>query len=88
MTFEIIGMLAAGLTTASFIPQVIKVLKTKDTHSISLMMYACFVTGVGLWIIYGLYLASWPIIIANLITFILASIILLMKLNNTWRKSD
>ncbi|HRP02209.1 MAG TPA: SemiSWEET transporter [Candidatus Kapabacteria bacterium] len=75
-----VGYLAAVFTTFSFVPQVIKVMKDKQTRSISLPMYIIFSVGVLLWLIYGLILNSLPIIIANLLTLILAIIILVYKL--------
>lgn len=74
------GTIAAILTTASFLPQAIKTIKTKDTQGISTGMYSMFVVGVFLWIIYGIQKEDMPIIIANIITFILASIILGFKI--------
>jgi MtN3 and saliva related transmembrane protein len=71
---------AATLTTLSFVFQVIKIFKTQDTEAISLSMYSIFVTGVFGWIIYGAYLGSLQMIIANTITFILAGTILIMKI--------
>ncbi len=55
---EIAGYLAATLTTISFVPQALQVIKTKDTHSISLSMYIIFVSGVFLWLVYGLLIAN------------------------------
>lgn len=74
------GTIAAILTTASFLPQAIKTIKTKDTEGISTVMYSMFVVGVFLWIIYGIQLKDMPIIVANVITFVLASIILGFKI--------
>lgn len=74
------GTIAAILTTASFLPQAIKTIKTKDTEGISTVMYSMFVVGVFLWIIYGIQLRDMPIIVANVITFVLASIILGFKI--------
>ncbi|RYZ02877.1 MAG: glutathione synthetase [Alphaproteobacteria bacterium] len=76
---EIIGGAAAFLTTASFLPQAAKVVRTRETHAISLTMYAMFTAGVLCWGIYGVMTMQWSIIIANVITFVLASIILAMK---------
>ena len=76
---EIIGYIAATLTTVSFLPQAIKVIKTRDTESISLWMYIIFTIGVAFWFIYGLIVTEYPIIIANAITLIFASIILIFK---------
>ena len=75
-----IGTLAAVLTTSSFVPQVLHTFRTKDVSSISLGMYSAFTLGVGLWLVYGLLLDAWPIVIANAITVSLATCILVMKL--------
>ena len=77
---EILGLIAAILTTVSFLPQVIQVVKTKNTKSISFGMYLMFVLGVLLWILYGFLIGNKPVFIANLITFFLAFIILVYKL--------
>jgi MtN3 and saliva related transmembrane protein len=77
---EWIGSAAATLTTTSFIPQVWKVWHTRHTADISLIMYTLFSIGVALWLIYGILLESWPIIIANSITLILAGAVLVMKI--------
>ena len=79
ITPEMIGYIAATLTTSSFLPQAIMTLKTRDTGSLSLGMYAMFTLGVFLWLIYGLYLADKAIIFANAITLVLASSILSIK---------
>ena len=77
---EYIGILAACFTTISFLPQVIQIIKTKDTKSISLNMYILFVSGTALWIAYGIYIMKLPVILANTITGILSLIILYYKL--------
>jgi len=74
------GSIAATLTTTSFIPQVWQVWRTRHTKDISLGMYAIFTSGVAMWLLYGISLGSWPIIIANSITVCLAGAVLLMKL--------
>jgi MtN3 and saliva related transmembrane protein len=75
-----IGSAAATLTTASFVPQVLHTLRTKDVSGISLSMYSAFTLGVALWLVYGLLLGAWPIVIANAVTVSLATCILVMKL--------
>ncbi|MDH4481240.1 MAG: SemiSWEET transporter [Rhodoferax sp.] len=75
-----IGAAAATLTTASFVPQVLHTLRTKDVSGISLSMYSAFTLGVALWLVYGLLLGAWPIVVANAITVSLATCILVMKL--------
>ncbi len=76
----VIGLLAAAGTTLSFLPQALKIIKTKNTESISLSMYILFVTGVFLWLIYGILKQDIPLLIANGITLILASLILYFKI--------
>lgn len=77
---DAIGYLAATLTTAAFIPQAWLTWKTKRADGVSLGMYSIFTLGVALWLIYGLVIGAWPIVIANAITLALALFILVMKL--------
>ena len=77
---DFIGFLAAILTTASFVPQTWHTFKTRDVRGISLSMYSAFTAGVACWLVYGLLLGAWPIVIANCITLSLALAILVMKL--------
>lgn len=77
------GYIAAFCTTVAFIPQAIKVIKTKDTTSISLGMYVLFTIGVFFWLSYGLMKNDIPIIAANVVTLFFASIILTYKLKET-----
>jgi MtN3 and saliva related transmembrane protein len=76
---ELIGYLAATLTTCSFVPQALHTFRTRDVSGISLGMYSVFTAGVALWLVYGLALAAWPIVVANAITLALAGTILGMK---------
>jgi MtN3 and saliva related transmembrane protein len=76
---EILGFLAAVCTTASFVPQVWHILKTRDTRAISLMMYLLFTVGVVLWLVYGIMIGSTPVVAANSITLVLALVILTCK---------
>ena len=76
---EILGFLAAVCTTASFVPQVWHILKTRDTRALSLMMYLLFTVGVVLWLVYGIMIGSIPVIVANSITLVLALVILICK---------
>ena len=78
----VIGLLAATCTTISFLPQVIKIVKTKKTSDISLLMYVVLTTGILLWVMYGLLTIDLPIILANSITFILALIVLILKIKH------
>jgi MtN3 and saliva related transmembrane protein len=77
---NVIGTIAAVLTTASFVPQAFRTLKTKHTHDISLVMYILFTLGIAMWLIYGLQIKSMPIIAANAITLCLVVPILVTKL--------
>ncbi len=83
---EIMGALAATLTTLSFVPQAVRVIRTRETAAISLAMYAMFTAGVTFWGIYGLMTMQWSIIIANAITVTLASLILFMKLRDVLKR--
>ncbi len=77
---EFFGYFAAILTTLAFVPQLIKTLKTKKADDVSLTTLIMFLTGVAAWIIYGIQISSKPILIANLITFLLNFLILVFKL--------
>lgn len=77
---DLIGYIAATLTTASFLPQAWKTFRSRDVSGISLGMYALFTTGVALWLVYGLVLGNLPITLANAITLALALAVLVMKL--------
>lgn len=83
---EIIGYIAATLTTASFVPQAILTIRTRDTESLSLGMYGSFTLGVLCWLIYGIQVEDKAIILANAITLMLASLILFFKIYNLVRK--
>jgi MtN3 and saliva related transmembrane protein len=81
-TIAVIGYVAATLTTASFMPQVFQTLKTRRTKDISLGMYIAFTTGIFLWLVYGISLNSPPIYLANGVSFVLAAMILYLKLKH------
>ncbi len=76
----VLGLIAGALTTAAFLPQVIKTWKSKQTRDISLIMFLAFTSGVFLWLLYGIYINSLPVIAANLVTFMLSLIILIFKI--------
>ena len=76
----ITGFIAAALTTASFLPQAIKTIRTKDTASISLSMYTLFATGTLLWLLFGAFSNNMPVTIANAVTLVFAVIILFYKI--------
>lgn len=75
-----VGLLAGIFTTIAFVPQLIKTWKTKSANDVSLGMFLIFCTGVLLWLIYGVLIAKFPVILANIVTLILASTILALKL--------
>ncbi|PJC86784.1 hypothetical protein CSW98_07260 [Vibrio sp. HA2012] len=77
---EILGLIAACLTTSAFIPQVLQTLKTKDVSGISLPMYSMLCTGVTLWLVYGLLNQQISLILANGITLIFALCVLFLKI--------
>jgi MtN3 and saliva related transmembrane protein len=75
-----VGYAAAVLTTGSFLPQALLTLRTRNVSGISLAMYSAFTAGVALWLVYGLLLGTWPIVIANTVTLALAATILATKI--------
>ena len=77
---DVVGSLAACLTTVSFLPQAWHSFRTRDVSGVSLGMYSLFTAGVALWLAYGLLLRAWPIVVANAFTLALALAILWMKL--------
>jgi MtN3 and saliva related transmembrane protein len=84
---DLLGAVAGTLTTISFVPQVVKTLRTRQTRDISLAMWAAFVTGVALWTVYGLLLGAWPIVAANIPTLGLAGTILVLKIRNLGKET-
>jgi MtN3 and saliva related transmembrane protein len=86
MSLDFIGYGAAILTTAAFVPQAYKSWNSRDLSGISLSMYSLFTLGVSLWLIYGISLQNWPIILANLVTLILASLVLALKISQLRKK--
>jgi MtN3 and saliva related transmembrane protein len=79
LTLEWFGYAAAVLTTGSFIPQAVMTIRSRNTSGVSLAMYVIFTLGVGLWLVYGIALQSWPMILANTVTLGLAATILALK---------
>lgn len=77
---ELVGYPAAFLTTVAFVPQAWKSWQTRDLSGISLPMYALFTLGVAMWLIYGVAIGSMPVIIANAVTFLLAALVLCLKM--------
>jgi MtN3 and saliva related transmembrane protein len=81
-SIDVLGFVAGALTTAAFIPQVLKSWQTRDLSGISLRMYSLFTAGVALWLLYGIALANWPIVLWNLVTLVLAGGVLILKLKH------
>lgn len=79
--------IAAVLTTMSFLPQALHVIRTRDTRAISLLMYAMFASGVLFWAAYGVLVMQWAIIIANGVTLVLAGLILVLKVRDVMGKA-
>lgn len=82
MSMEWAGYLAATMTTLAFVPQAVKTIRTRDTRSISLGMYVVFTAGIAMWLVYGIALNSMPMILANIVTFLLSATILGLKLKH------
>lgn len=78
--YEIIGLIAAVLTTSAYVPQVYKTWKTKSAGNISLTMYVAMFSGILLWLVYGIHINSFAMIVANIVTAILTLIIIFFKL--------
>jgi MtN3 and saliva related transmembrane protein len=79
-TATIIGSIAGTLTTVAYLAQVLRTLKHRRTKDISLAMYLMLCTGIGLWLVYGIFIHSWPVIIANAVTLALSGTVLVMKI--------
>lgn len=80
---ELLGYIAAGLSTTSFLPQVIKIWRSRSGGDISTIMYVMYIISLLLWLLYGVIIGSTPLILAEVVTLILASAILIMKF--MWR---
>ena len=80
--FTIIGLVAAVCTTSAFVPQVVKILRTRRTKDLSLLMYVILSTGIALWLVYGIFIIDWPLILANAVSLALVLPILLLKVKN------
>ncbi|MFA7350315.1 MAG: SemiSWEET transporter [Methylotenera sp.] len=81
-TTELVGYIAAFLTTLAFVPQAHHSWKTRDLSGVSLPMYCLFSLGVFSWLIYGVMINSWPIVMANSITLVLACVVLYLKMKH------
>ncbi len=79
-SINLLGLIAGSLTTVSFVPQVVRIWRTRSTHDISLLMFSIFSAGVVCWLWYGISLGSWPIIVANIVTLALSLTVLCFKI--------
>ena len=78
----ILGMVAATCTTVAFVPQAWKTIRTKDTKSLSLVMYCILILGTLLWLTYGILIEDLPVIVANAVTSSFIAVILFMKIKH------
>jgi MtN3 and saliva related transmembrane protein len=79
---DLLGYLAGILTTLAYLPQVIKSIRHKSMKDISLGMYILLCSGIACWMLYGVGLSSWPVILANGVTLVLAGTILICKIRH------
>ena len=79
-TVSLLGLVAGAFTTIAFLPQVIKTWKSRSAKDLSLGMFSIFTLGVAMWLVYGFMINDLPVILANVITLILASTLLFFKL--------
>lgn len=77
---DLLGYVAGALTTAAFVPQLVKTWRSRSAGDLSYGMMAVFSTGVALWLAYGIVLESWPVILANAVTLVLSLAILALKI--------
>lgn len=87
-TVTIIGGVAAVLSTVSFMPQAIKIIRSRDASGISTGMYVVTVIGFAMWTAYGALQSAWPLIASNSVCLILSAFILTMKLLSPGKKED
>lgn len=83
---QLVGYVAAVLTTSSFVPQAVMTLRTRNVSGISGLMYSAFTLGVAMWLVYGWLLRDWAIFVANAVALVLAATILSIKIIETRRQ--
>lgn len=81
-SITLLGLVAGSLTTAAFFPQFLKTWRTRSTKDISLAMYVVFCLGISLWLVYGFFINSWPVVLANAVTMVLTLAILGLKIKH------
>ena len=79
---EVVGMTGAVLTTVCWVPQAVQIIRSRETRAISLAGTLTFTIGIAFWLIYGLALWDWPLILSNIVTLALASLIVALKLRH------
>ena len=77
---HLIGIIAGICTTTSFVPQIVKIFRTKHARDISMQMFVILTTGIFLWLVYGILLKSFPIVLANTISFLLCLFVIIAKI--------
>lgn len=77
---ELIGGCAATITTLCWVPQALRILRTRDTRAISLWSQGAFAVGIALWLVYGVMIGSWPVTIANAVSLLIVGFIVVMKI--------
>jgi MtN3 and saliva related transmembrane protein len=82
MLAMMVGLGAAACTTVAYVPQVVKAWRTRSTADISLYMFLLMVTGIALWLIYGLVIHDLPLIVSNIVTLCLTGTVLGLKLRH------
>ena len=82
LSVELLGFVAAALTTLCWLPQTIRAVRARDTASLSLSTFAVFAAGIFLWLVYGVMIGSWPVIVANVFTLALNLVIVFQKLRH------
>src|ERR1051325_5090450 len=83
--FEIFGLIGACLTTFSFLPQAIRILRSRSARDVSLVMYLMMTCGSCMWLVYGLFLGSLSLILSNAVGLLLVGSVLALKLQDMWR---
>lgn len=83
---ELVGSIAGTLTTVAYVPQMVKVYRTRSAGDLSWPTFLCLVAGIVLWVVYGWMLDQWPIVIANVVTLGLALAIVVGKVLYSLRR--
>ena len=83
---NLVGAVAATLTTSAFFPQAVKTIRTRNTSGLSLTMYALLLSGVTLWLAYGVIIGSWPLIVSNAIVLVPQGVVMTMLVRQQWTK--